>query len=173
MFSLIAKLFQRPLPALPQMRLGPDDHADNPLMLQFFTWNTLHNNMSWWKHLESELPELAKMGFTQVWIPPSNKAKSVEGRGYDAYDLWDLGEFNQKGTIRTRWGTKQELLQACQTAQQVGIDIIVDAVLNHKIGADRTESFQAIPVDPNNRLKEVGPAREVEVRFHKRTADRL
>jgi hypothetical protein len=30
--------------------------------------------MSWWKHLETEIPALAKMGFTQVWLPPPNKA---------------------------------------------------------------------------------------------------
>jgi hypothetical protein len=53
-----------------------------------------------------------------------------EGRGYDAYDLWDLGEFNQKGSIKTRWGTKDELVRASAVAQQYGIDILVDAVLN-------------------------------------------
>jgi alpha-amylase len=30
--------------------------------------------MSWWKHLEAEIPALAKMGFTQIWLPPPNKA---------------------------------------------------------------------------------------------------
>ncbi len=43
---------------------------------------------------------------------------------------WDLGEFNQKGTVQTRWGTREEYLQACKVAQEYGIDILVDAVLN-------------------------------------------
>jgi hypothetical protein len=81
------------------------------LQLQFFTWDCKHDSMSWWKHLETEIPVLAKMGFTQVWLPPPQKAmnpvssvvlvdfRSItefmscpsiqykNGTGYDAYDL--------------------------------------------------------------------------------------
>src|SRR5260221_10134222 len=77
----------------------------------------------------------------------SNRSITQSGRGYDAYDLvryahessrnptsrlyqWDLGEFNQKGTVKTRWGTKEEYLSACKVAQEHGIQITVDAVLN-------------------------------------------
>ncbi|KAJ7650240.1 glycoside hydrolase family 13 protein [Roridomyces roridus] len=128
------------------MRLGPEGNPDNPLMLQFFTWDALHSELSWWKHLELEIPKLAAMGVTQLWLPPPNKGANQKGRGYDAYDLWDLGEFEQKGTVRTRWGTREELLQACRVATEHGVDIIVDAVLNHKLGADRYEAFPAVPV---------------------------
>ncbi|KAJ7126978.1 glycoside hydrolase family 13 protein [Mycena epipterygia] len=157
--------FFSPASALPRMRLGPES-PDNPLMLQFFTWDAKNQmSLSWWSHLETEIPKLAKMGFTQVWLPPPNKGENQEGRGYDAYDLWDLGEFDQKGTVKTRWGTREELLRACQVASRHGIDIIIDAVLNHKLGADRTESFQAIPVNPQNRLKDEGPAREIDASY--------
>lgn len=60
--------------------------------------------MSWWQHFESEVPQLAELGVTQVWLPPPNKAGSSvcalqyvapnysfmfhqKGQGYDAYDL--------------------------------------------------------------------------------------
>ncbi|KAJ7707693.1 alpha amylase [Mycena rosella] len=132
------------------------------LQLQFFTWDAKHNDMSWWRHFEAEIPNLAEMGFTQVWLPPPNKGENQNGRGYDAYDLWDLGEFDQKGTVRTRWGTREELLRACQVATAHGIDILIDAVLNHKLGADRFESFPAVPVNSQNRLKDEGPAREID-----------
>lgn len=72
--------------------------------------------------------------------------RKQDGRGYDAYDLvplplliliwevyvhqWDLGEFDQKGAVQTRWGTRAELLSACNVAQEHGIDILIDAVLN-------------------------------------------
>ena len=36
-------------------------------------------------------------------------------------------------------------------------------LVQHKLGADRPEKFMAIPVDPNNRLVDLGPAREIEV----------
>ncbi|THH33212.1 hypothetical protein EUX98_g974 [Antrodiella citrinella] len=154
-----------PPPALDKMRRGPNPGplaGSNPLMIQFYTWEASHPDMSWWKHFENEVPVLAEMGITQVWLPPPNKAMVPRGQGYDAYDLWDLGEFDQKGTVPTRWGSKDELLQAIATAKANGIDVLIDAVLNHKLGADRRETFQAVPVDPNHRLRDIGPAREIE-----------
>ncbi|KAJ2924865.1 hypothetical protein H1R20_g12225, partial [Candolleomyces eurysporus] len=149
-------------PPLERMRLRPDASSANPLMIQFFTWDCLHESMSWWRHLEQEIPKLAQQGYTQIWLPPPNKAAEVDGRGYDAYDLWDLGEFMHKGTTRTRWGTRDELLSACRVAREHGIDILIDAVLNHKLGADRHETFTVIPSDPNNRLRDAGPPRQIE-----------
>ena len=32
--------------------------------------------MSWWNHFESEVPQLAELGVTQVWLPPPNKGTS-------------------------------------------------------------------------------------------------
>ncbi|KIP05839.1 glycoside hydrolase family 13 protein [Phlebiopsis gigantea 11061_1 CR5-6] len=151
-----------PSPALANMRRGPEESSDNPLMLQFFTWESRHPEMSWWKHFETEVPTLADLGVTQVWLPPPNKAMRKTGQGYDAYDLWDLGEFDQKGTIATRWGTKEELVHAIMVAKAHGIDVLIDAVLNHKLGADRVETFNAVTVDPNNRLKTSGPVQEIE-----------
>ncbi|KDQ59237.1 glycoside hydrolase family 13 protein [Jaapia argillacea MUCL 33604] len=151
-----------PPPSLPSMSLTPRDGRDNPLMLQFFTWESKHPTLSWWKHLESQVPRLSQMGFSQIWLPPPNKAMRKAGQGYDAYDLWDLGEFQQKGTIATRWGTKEDLQSAVATARLHGIDILIDAVLNHKIGGDGMETFKAVPVDPANRLKDIGPARDIQ-----------
>ncbi|KIM27474.1 glycoside hydrolase family 13 protein [Serendipita vermifera MAFF 305830] len=79
-----------------------------------------------------------------------------EGRGYDAYDLWDLGEFRQKGVTGTRWGTKAELVSAIQAAKDRGIEVLIDAVLNHKMGGDVKETVQAVEVDPLNRNREIG-----------------
>ncbi|TFK47785.1 alpha amylase [Heliocybe sulcata] len=147
------------------MNLGPgsDPEADNPLMLQFFTWDSEHPEMSWWQHFQDEVPQLHDLGVTQVWLPPPNKAMhGKHGRGYDAYDLWDLGEFDQKGSTSTRWGTKDQLLEGINTARRHGIDVLIDAVLNHKMGGDRRERFKGVPVSSNNRLKDIGPPREIE-----------
>jgi alpha-amylase len=43
---------------------------------------------------------------------------------------WDLGEFDQRGSVATRWGTKEELLRACDAARQSNMNVIIDAVLN-------------------------------------------
>ncbi|KIJ51076.1 glycoside hydrolase family 13 protein [Sphaerobolus stellatus SS14] len=117
---------------------------------------------TWWQMFEQELPRLQNMGFTQAWLPPPNKGMTKDGRGYDAYDLWDLGEFNQKDGIATRWGDKEQLLKASQTAKEHGIGMIIDAVLNHKLGADRVEVFKAVEVDPQDRNVIKGPVKEIE-----------
>ncbi|EIN04871.1 glycoside hydrolase family 13 protein [Punctularia strigosozonata HHB-11173 SS5] len=151
-----------PHPALPGMRLAPESSCDNPLMIQCFTWDAKFEGKSWWKHLDDEIPRLKELGVTQLWLPPAHKAMRPEGQGYDAYDLWDLGEFDQKGAIATRWGTKDELLQLSATAKLAGIDLILDAILNHKLGADRCEPCLAVPVDPKNRMRDLAPPREIE-----------
>lgn len=70
------------------------------------------------------------------------------GIGYDIYDLYDLGEFDQKGTIATRWGSKKDLQELVRAAEDVNIGIYWDTVLNQKAGADSTENFMAVRVDP-------------------------
>ena len=86
------------------------------------------------------------------------KASSTEGNGYDVYDLWDLGEFDAKGAVRTKYGTKEELIDAIKTAKQNGVASYLDAVLNHKAGADKTETFKVVEVDNDDRNKEVSGA---------------
>jgi alpha-amylase len=83
--------------------------------------------------------------------------------GYDIYDVYDLGEFDQKGGVRTHWGTKDELLELVNTAKDHGVVTYVDAVLNHKFGADRTEKFGVTEVDPNDRTKEISDLYDIEV----------
>ncbi|KAH8118061.1 alpha amylase [Phellopilus nigrolimitatus] len=150
--------------SLQKMSLHARDREENPLMMQFYTWESKGDDTtSWWKHFEQEIPRLKELGVSHVWLPPLQKAATGKASvGYDVYDLWDLGEFEQKGTVTTRWGTKEELLRACSAAKSNGIEIIIDAVLNHKCGGDRKETVEAIPVDPKNRLVPSGQAREIE-----------
>lgn len=41
--------------------------------------------------------------------------------GYDVYDVYDLGEFDQKGNKRTGWGTKEEYVSLIQAGKKAGI----------------------------------------------------
>lgn len=61
-----------------------------------------------------------------TWYQPHYRLCRVEF----IFHQWDLGEFDQKGAVQTRWGTREELLHACDIARQHGIDILIDAVLN-------------------------------------------
>lgn len=73
----------------------------------------------------------------------------MQGNGYDIYDLYDLGEFDQKGSTRTKWGTKEELLALSKKGEELGIGLYWDAVLNHKAAADKKEKVKVVEVNSN------------------------
>ena len=81
------------------------------------------------------------MGVTAVWIPPACKGKEQNDVGYGTYDLFDLGEFDQKNTVRTKYGTRQELQEAIKALHEHHVGVYLDAVMNHKAGADYTEKI--------------------------------
>jgi len=135
---------------------------ENGTMIQFFHWYTPADG-SFWKHVKEEAPRLAKLGINAVWLPPACKAAGGGySVGYDIYDLYDLGEFDQKGTVRTRYGTKDEYIAAVRAIQKEGMQAIVDIVVNHKGGGDETETMMAVKVDPENRNQTVSQPIEIE-----------
>ncbi|MFF2911697.1 alpha-amylase [Paenibacillus sp. NPDC057934] len=133
----------------------------NHTMMQFFEWHVAADGKHW-KHLAEMAPELSSAGIDTIWIPPVTKAVSAEDTGYGVYDLYDLGEYDQKGTVRTKYGTKQELVDAIAECQKNGIAVYVDLVMNHKAGADETEIFKVVEVDPHDRMKEISQPFEIE-----------
>lgn len=76
----------------------------------------------------------------------------AHGNGYDIYDLYDLGEFDQKGATSTKWGSREELDELVKDAHEIGLGVYWDAVLNHKAGADYPEKCQAVKVDPKRKI---------------------
>lgn len=120
-------------------------------MCQFFDWFYPEEDHLW-QHAAGEAKHLSDLGITVVWLPPAYKANGGAGSmGYDIYDLYDLGEFDQKGSVATRFGTKEEYLQAVQSFHDNHIQVYADIVLNHKAGADETEEVMAHKVNPDNR----------------------
>jgi len=114
------------------------------VMLQTFYWDCPreeHKEFQWWNLIRSKLPELAEAGFTSLWLPPAHKAANLAGpsMGYDPYDYYDLGEYDQKGAIPTWFGTKDELLSLIREAHDHKLSVVADMVINHNSGADATE----------------------------------
>lgn len=134
----------------------------NGTMMQYFHWD-LPNDGALWNDLAANASALGGAGVTSLWLPPPYKAQSQDDVGYGTYDLWDLGEFNQKGTVRTKYGTRAELEAAIAAAHAAGIQIYIDTVFNHKGGADGTERTTGTPVNRENRNIDIGPPREIEV----------
>jgi len=132
----------------------------NGVMMQYFHWYTPADG-SFWNQLSENASDIAKAGITAVWLPPAYKG--VGGKkdvGYGVYDLFDLGEFEQKGSVRTKYGTRSEYLQAIKAVQKENILVYADIVFNHKMGADQPEEFKATPYDPRNRNE---PSGEMEI----------
>jgi alpha-amylase len=59
--------------------------------------------------------------------------------GYDPYDYYDLGEFDQKGGIPTWFGTRQDLMALLSDAHRHSMTVLADIVVNHNSGADAQE----------------------------------
>lgn len=134
--------------------------VSNNVMMQSFEWNS--HGEGFYQRLAERAPELKMRGVDSVWLPPVYKASSPQDVGYGTYDLFDLGEFDQKGAVGTKYGTKEELLHCIQVLHEQGIRVYADVVLNHKAGADETEATMAIRVNPDNRSETQGEPLEID-----------
>lgn len=123
-------------------------------MMQAFEWDTPADG-GYYKFLKENAKKIKDAGIDGLWLPPMCKGGGDQDVGYGIYDLWDLGEFDQKGTVRTKYGTKKELLEAIDELHKNNIKVYADVVLNHKGNADFEEEFMARMVDQNNREKDV------------------
>ena len=136
---------------------------NNNTMMQYFEWY-LANDSSLWNKVANDAKHLENIGITDVWLPPAYKgAGGKNDTGYGVYDLYDLGEFDQKGTVPTKYGTKEEYLRAIRMLHESNIKVYADIVLNHKMGADETEDVLAVQDDASNRNVSISDAKPIKV----------
>jgi len=114
------------------------------VIMQAFYWNCPREEakeFKWWKYLGEKAKALSETGFTALWLPPSAKAANIGGisMGYDPYDYYDLGEYDQKGSVETWFGARNELEALIKKAHNHGLQVYADLVLNHTSGADEEE----------------------------------
>ena len=122
----------------------------NGVIMQYFEWY-LETNQNLWNEISKNAENLAKIGITALWLPPAYKGMGGKDEvGYGVYDLYDLGEFDQKGTIKTKYGSKEEYINCILALKQAGIESYADIVLNHKMGADMLQTIPAEKVDWGN-----------------------
>lgn len=122
------------------MRASPNDLVRR--RIQAFEWYSAGGGKHW-QTVRSHLSDWSDFGLTSMWLPPPTKGSSTEGTGmsyaalllrvfcwltveimtsgYDVYDLYDLGEFDQKGNTRTGWGNKEEFIDLIKTGKELGI----------------------------------------------------
>lgn len=129
---------------------------ENKTMMQYFEWY-LPNNGLFWERCIAQAEKLKENGINMIWLPPAYKgATGIKSVGYDVYDTYDLGEFDQRGSIPTKYGTRDQYLRAVKALQDTGIEVYADVVLNHMTGADDVEEVYAVENNPENREEEIG-----------------
>lgn len=125
--------------------------------MQAFEWYVAPDGKHF-RRLARDVPALEAIGISAMWIPPACKGGGDSDNGYGIYgipstlsklmsDLWDLGEFDQKGTVRSKWGSYEDLKNLQKVAKDNDILLYFDAVLNHKASADATERCRAQQVE--------------------------
>ncbi len=75
--------------------------------------------------------------------------------GYDPYDYYDLGDFNQKGRTKTWFGNQAELMALINAAHTANMQVYADLVLDHNNGGDAQEQN---PIDGKTRWTVFNPA---------------
>jgi hypothetical protein len=82
------------------------------VMLQAFYWDCPakeKQDHNWWNFVADHVEDLSKSGFDALWLPPISKAAQTRSMGYDPYDYFDLGDYDQKGGKKTWYGNRAEL----------------------------------------------------------------
>lgn len=123
----------------------------------------------WWDHLAAQANAFRSAGFTAVWLPPALKTAGGSQRsadGYGPFDDYDIGSRNQKGSLATRFGTREELQRCVAVMRANGLDVYLDMIEHHRSGdpgnfifrypgADGTPDIGRFPKNPGNFLPQV------------------
>lgn len=110
--------------------------AQDDVMMQAFYWDVPVDasgfNGTWWDSLSAKANAMSTSGFTGMWLPSPSKGNfGIYDMGYGIYDHYDLGNYNQKGTTETRFGSRAELEAMIDSMHNNGIEVYADMVLNH------------------------------------------
>lgn len=125
---------------------GTASQAQNDVMLQAFYWDVpvdaANNNGHWWDNLYNKANDLKEIGITGIWIPSPAKGNwGIYDMGYGIYDHYDLGNYNQKGSVETRFGSRQELQSMISAMHDTSdgkpkVEVYADIILNHMYSSD-------------------------------------
>lgn len=125
-------------------------YSDSDVMMQAFYWNVPVDaencNGSWWDTLSAQASELKESGISALWTPvPSKGNWGILDNGYGIYDHYDLGNYFQKGSVETRFGSRQELEHMLHIMHEnPRIEVYSDVVLNHMYSSSENREYNPI-----------------------------
>lgn len=116
----------------------PANASKAGVMMQGFYWDC---PQGWYTTMAAKASELRFMqgdyGIDRMWFPAPQKSDSgVYSMGYDPYDYYDLGRYDQQGTVATHFGTQKDLKHTTKAYHKMGIVCMADLVLNHRSGGE-------------------------------------
>lgn len=107
---------------------------DAGVMMQGFYWD-VEPRGEWYNVLNTKVEDWATSGINRVWLPaPGKGASGSFSMGYDPSDYFDVGEFDQHGTVKTRFGSRVELENLINNYHNNDIEVIADIVMGHNSG---------------------------------------
>jgi len=99
--------------------------------LQGFHWNSAnYTSPDWYNTLLNNVGDLKTMGFTHVWFPPPSD--SAASQGYLPRQL---------NVLSSKYGSSAELTNVVSSFKNNGIKVIVDVVVNHRVGTTGWSDF--------------------------------
>ncbi|MBC6409162.1 MAG: alpha-amylase [Ekhidna sp.] len=106
------------------------------VMMQAFYWDVPAGG-TWWDTVKSKVKDWSNAGIDAIWLPPATKGQGGPyTMGYDLFDYFDFGEYDQMGSVETRFGSKTELKSLINEAHNNKLSVIADIVINHNSGGD-------------------------------------
>ena len=122
---------------------GLSKTVDDGTILQAWTWS--------FKNIEDNLETIAEQGFTTIQVSPPNEikkgtngAKFLQSDGQNGWWMYyQPSGFQLNNSTDNALGTKAQFVSMCQKAHELGLKVIVDAVINHmgtKDGDDNNTS---------------------------------
>ena len=125
--------------------------SDDDVMFQAFFWNadspgedpTKTGTGGWYTNVLTKVSDLATSGFTKVYLPPPSKGESGGySMGYDVFDHYDLGEYDQSPRgVGTRFGSKAQLTNLIHAFIATNIEPVADIVMNHMRQVTLSKAF--------------------------------
>ncbi|MEE1899263.1 alpha-amylase [Flavobacterium rakeshii] len=108
--------------------------AGGKVMMQAFYWDVPAGG-TWWNTVQGKVSSWSSAGFDAIWLPPATKAQNGGySMGYDPFDYFDFGSYNQMGSVETRFGSLSEIQALISAAHTNNLDVIADIVVNHNSG---------------------------------------
>ena len=127
--------------------------AGSKVMMQAFYWDVPAGG-TWWNTVSSKVVSWKNAGIDAIWLPPATKGSGGYSMGYDPFDYYDFGSYNQMGSVETRFGSLSEIQSLITNAHNNDLSVIADIVVNHNSGG----GSQYNPYTGNNTWTNFQPA---------------